>query len=37
LGEAAWLKALRLAEYAPRRPQRPSALKQVLFVYTEAI
>jgi hypothetical protein len=37
LGEAGWLKAFRLAEYAPRRPQRPSALKQVLFVYTEAI
>jgi len=37
LGEAGWLKALRLDEYAPRRPRRPSALQQVLFVYTEAI
>jgi hypothetical protein len=37
LGEAGWLKALGLDEYAPRRPWRQSALQQVLFVYTEAI
>jgi hypothetical protein len=37
LGEAGWLKTIRLAEYAPRRLWRPTALQQVLFVYTEAI
>ena len=37
LGEAGWLEALRLDEYAPRRSWRPSALQQVFFEYTEAI
>lgn len=37
LGEAGWLKALKLEEYAPRRLRRPSALQQALFAYTEAI
>ncbi len=30
LREAGWLKALRLDEYAPRRPRRPEALQQTL-------
>jgi hypothetical protein len=33
LGEG-WLKALKLEEYAPRRPQWSQALQQVLFTYT---
>ncbi len=37
LGEGGWLKAIRLADYAPRRPQRPELLQQVLFPYIEAI
>jgi len=37
LGEDGWLKAVRLADYAPRRPRRPELLQQVLFPYTEAI
>ena len=37
LGEEGWLRALRLADYAPRRPRRPELLQQVLFPYTEAI
>lgn len=37
LGEDGWLKAIRLADYAPRRPRRPELLQQVLFPYTEAI
>ena len=37
LGEEGWLKALRLEEYAPRRPRRQLALQQTLFSYTEAI
>lgn len=36
LGEAGWLKALRLEEYAPRRTRRPSALQQTLFAHHEA-
>jgi len=36
LGEG-WLKALKLEEYAPRRPQWSQALQQVLFTYTEVI
>jgi hypothetical protein len=37
LGEEGWLKALKLGEYAPRKPRRPGALQQVLFAYTKAI
>ncbi len=37
LGENGWLKALRLADYAPRAPKRPELLQHVLFAYTEAI
>jgi hypothetical protein len=37
LGEEGWLKALRLADYAPRRPRQPEFLQEVLFPYTEAI
>ena len=35
LGEDAWLKALRVEDYAPRRP-RPESLQQALFPYHEA-
>jgi transposase len=31
LGEAGWLKALRLPDYAPRSPHRSSALQEMLF------
>jgi hypothetical protein len=37
LGEEGWLKALRLADYAPRMPRRPELLQEVLFPYKEAI
>ncbi len=37
LGEDGWIKAIRLADYAPRRPRRPELLQQVLFPYTEAV
>jgi putative transposase len=37
LGEVGWLKAVRLEDYAPRKPRRPQSLQQVLFAYTEAI
>ena len=36
LGEAGWLKALKLDEYAPRRPRRPQSLQEVLFPYLGA-
>jgi len=36
LGEAGWLKALRLADYSPRRLRRPESLQEVLFPYHEA-
>jgi hypothetical protein len=36
LDEAGWLKALRLRDYAPRRPRRPEMLQQALFPYGEA-
>ena len=36
LGELGWLKAVRLANYAPRRP-RPQALQDVLFPYPDAL
>jgi hypothetical protein len=35
LGEGGWLKALRLEDYAPRRP-RAGSLQQALFPYHEA-
>ena len=37
LGDEEWLKALKLEDYAPRRPRKPQALQQALFTYTEAI
>lgn len=37
LGEAGWLKALKLDEYAPRKPGRLVALQQALFAYAEAL
>ena len=37
LGEGGWLKAIRMADYAPRAPKRADLLQQVLFAYTEAI
>ena len=37
LGEAGWLKALKLEGYAPRRPRGPLALQQALFLYAEAL
>ena len=33
LGEDGWLKALRLEDYASRRPGRPGMLQQALFPY----
>ena len=36
LGNDGWLKALRLEDYAPRRPLRPGMLQQALFSYGEA-
>ncbi len=36
LGEEGWLKALRLDDYAARRPRRPGVLQQALFPYGEA-
>ncbi len=35
LGDDGWLKALRLEDYAPRRP-RPGSLQQALFSFHEA-
>jgi putative transposase len=37
LGDHGWLKALRLEDYAPRRPRHPEMLQQVLFAYTDAV
>ena len=37
LGEDGWLKALRLGDYAPRRPRRPEMLQQELFAYTDGL
>jgi putative transposase len=37
LGEAGWLKALRLERYSPRRPGGSVALQQALFPYAEAL
>ena len=36
LGEAGWLKALKLDEYTPRRPRRPQSLQEELFPYLGA-
>jgi hypothetical protein len=36
LGEGGWLKALRLAGYAPPGPRRPEGLQQALFAHHEA-
>jgi transposase len=37
LGEAGWLKAMRLEGYALRAPRRPQALQEALFPYAEAL
>jgi putative transposase len=37
MGEGGWLKALKLEEYASRRPRGSPALQQILFPYTEAL
>ena len=37
LGEGGWLKAMRLAGYAPRSPRRPASLQEALFPYAEAL
>ncbi|MBA2713360.1 MAG: hypothetical protein H0U55_07390, partial [Rubrobacteraceae bacterium] len=37
LGEAGWLKALRLEGYSPRSPRRLRAVQQALFPYAEAL
>jgi len=37
LGESGWLKAIKLEDYAPRRPHRPQALQDVLFPYLDAL
>lgn len=36
LGEAGWLKALRLEDYSPRNRRRPQGLQQALFAHREA-
>lgn len=36
LGQAGWLRALRLEDYAPRGPQRTLALQEILFSYQGA-
>ena len=35
--ECRWLKALKLEEYASRRPRRKQALQGVLFSYPDAL
>jgi hypothetical protein len=37
LGEGGWLKALKMSEYALRRPRRPEKLQDALFPYLDAI
>ncbi|MGB3633179.1 MAG: DDE-type integrase/transposase/recombinase [Rubrobacteraceae bacterium] len=37
LGEKGWLKALRLEEYAMRKPRRPQMLQEVLFSYLNVV
>jgi hypothetical protein len=36
VGEDGWLKAVRLDDYAPRRPRRLGMLQQALSPYSEA-
>jgi len=36
LEEAGWLKAVRLSDYAPRRPAQPPFLQDALFPYAAA-
>ena len=36
LGEAGWLKAVKLEDYAPRKPRRPAMPQRALFTYGEA-
>ncbi|MGB3683570.1 MAG: hypothetical protein WA990_13920 [Rubrobacteraceae bacterium] len=37
LGEKGWLKALRLEDYASRKPRRPQMLQEVLFSYLDVV
>ncbi len=37
LGESGWLKALRLEDYALRKPRRPQMLQEVLFSYLDIV
>lgn len=37
LGEAGWLKAIKLEEYAPRKRHRPQALQGALFRYASVL
>ncbi len=37
LGEAGWLRALKLEGYTARKPKRPRLLQQALFPYAEAL
>ncbi len=37
LGDEGWLRALRLADYTPRRSRRPEMLQQALFAFTDAV
>jgi hypothetical protein len=36
-GEGGWLKALKMSEYALRKPRRPEKLQDALFPYLDAI
>jgi hypothetical protein len=37
IDEAGWLKALKLGEYAARKPKRPESLQRALFPYLDAL
>lgn len=37
LGDDGWLKAIKLDEYAPRRPRRSQALQEAHFLYLDAL
>ncbi len=37
MNDVGWLKAMKLQEYAPRRPRGPMALQEVLFPYLDAL
>lgn len=37
LGDSGWIKALRLEDYAPRKPRKPEMLQEVLFSYLDAV